>query len=115
MHEVGIVQSILDTVEPAAREAGAARVSSVALRIGEMREVVPEALAFAWEALCSERPLMAGTELSVENVAPKSACNACGAEFAHDRFHCRCPQCGSADTRVLAGRELEIASIEIEE
>ncbi|MED9893915.1 MAG: hydrogenase/urease maturation nickel metallochaperone HypA [Collinsella sp.] len=38
----------------------------------------------------------------------------CGEVFDHDRFHCRCPQCGGANVRLLHGRELDIASIEIE-
>ncbi len=115
MHEVGIVREILNTVEDAARGANASCVVSVSLRIGEMCEVVPEALDFAWETLRAECPLASGAELHVETVLPASACRDCGAEFDHDRFHCRCPECGSANTRLLHGRELEIASLEIEE
>ena len=49
MHEIGIVNGILKTVIDTAREAGASRVVSVKLRIGDMCEVVPESLDFAWE------------------------------------------------------------------
>ncbi len=115
MHEVGIVREILNTVEDAARGANASRVVSVTLRIGEMCEVVPEALDFAWETLRAERALTCGAEMHVETVLPASSCRDCGAEFDHDRFHCRCPECGSANTRLLRGRELEITSMEIEE
>ena len=95
MHEVGIVNGILDTVIRAARGAGASRAVLVTLRIGDMTEVVREALA-------------------VEEVHPQSECLDCGEVFDHDRFHCRCPQCGGANVRLLHGRELDIASIEIE-
>ena len=44
MHEVGIVNGILDTVIRAARGAGALRAVLVTLRIGDMTEVVREAL-----------------------------------------------------------------------
>lgn len=115
MHEVGIVREILNTVEDAARGAGASRVVSVTLRIGDMCEVVPEALDFAWETLRAERPLTKGAELTVETVLPASTCLDCGVEFEHDRFHCRCPECGDANTRLERGRELEITSMEIEE
>ena len=40
MHEVGIVNGILDTVIRAARGAGASRAVLVTLRIGDMTEVV---------------------------------------------------------------------------
>ena len=114
MHEMTIVSGILEAVAPVAREAGAERVVTVSLRIGDLREVVPEALDFAWEVLCEEDPLMEGCALAVEEVHPRSRCRACGEEFEHDRFHLRCPACGSRETELLAGRELDIVSIEIE-
>ncbi|MCI7730121.1 hydrogenase maturation nickel metallochaperone HypA [Enorma burkinafasonensis] len=114
MHELGLVSGILETVTAAAREAGALRVVSVTLRIGDLREVVPESLDFAWEVLGEEDPLTAGSELVVEEVHPRSRCLACGAEFDHDRFHLRCPVCGSAATTLLAGRELQIVSMEVD-
>ena len=77
-------------------------------------EVVPEALEFAWEALRLDDPLTEDCELSFEEVGPRSACLACGAEFDHDRFHVRCPVCGSDGTRLLRGRELDIVSMEVE-
>lgn len=115
MHEVGIVNDILDTVTTAARGAEASRVVSVSLRIGDMCEVVPDALDFAWETLRERDALTAGCALEVERVRPQSACAACGAVFDHDRFHCRCPRCGSAEARLLHGRELDIASMEIDD
>ena len=54
MHELGIVSGILDTVSRAARDAGALRVVAVTLRIGDMREVVPETLDFAWDVLSED-------------------------------------------------------------
>lgn len=94
--------------------AGASRAVLVTLRIGDMTEVVREALDFAWETFRDEDPLTRGCELAVEEIHPQSECLDCGEVFDHDRFHCRCPQCGGANVRLLHGRELDIASIEIE-
>ncbi len=68
MHELGIVSGILETVTAAAREAGASRVVAVTLRIGDLREVVPESLDFAWEVLTEEDPVTCGCELEVEEI-----------------------------------------------
>lgn len=114
MHELGIVSGILDVACKTAREAGASRVVSVTVRIGDMCETVPEAMNFAWEALREEDPLTLESEMVVERVHPRSACVQCGEEFDHDRFHCRCPKCGSGQTMLLRGRELDIVSLEIE-
>lgn len=89
MHEIGIVNGILKTVIDTAREAGASRVVSVKLRIGDMCEVVPESLDFAWEVFREDDPLTGESELEVEDVHPRSRCLACGHEFDHDRFHLR--------------------------
>ena len=114
MHEIGIVNGILKTEIDTAREAGASRVVSVKLRIGDMCEVVPESLDFAWEVFREDDPLTGESELEVEDVHPRSRCLACGHEFDHDRFHQRCPACGSPQTRLLQGRELDIVSMEVE-
>ena len=103
MHELGVVSGIIDVVLRTAREAEASRVVAVSLRVGDLCEIVPE-----------EDELTRDAELRVERVAPRSACVQCGAEFDHDRFHCRCPVCGSGQTLTVRGRELDIVSIEIE-
>ncbi len=114
MHELGLMSGVVDTVVASARHAGADRVISVRLRIGDMTEVMDEALRFAWEVLRDEDPLTKDAGLEVDYVRPRSLCLACGNEFEHDRFHLRCPDCGSAETSLLSGRELDIVGIDIE-
>ena len=58
--------------------------------------------------------LYEGGELVLDFVKPKSHCLDCGAEFEHDRFHLLCPECGSRLTMVTEGKELHIASIEVD-
>jgi len=114
MHEFSLMQSVLDTVETSARKAGAVRVTAIRLTIGEMAEVVFDAMEFAFEALSPET-LSEGAELSMRSVIPRSRCCVCGEEFTHDRYHWACPSCDSLATELIAGRELFIDSIEIEE
>ena len=113
MHEVSLMSGILEAVEQAAREAGAQRVTVIALTIGDMTEVVPESLSFAFEAL-SEGTMAEGADLRVTYVRPRSRCVDCGCEFEHDRYHLKWPQCGSWSTMLLAGREMLIENIEVE-
>ncbi len=51
MHELSIMQSALSLALDQARQAGAARVHTIRLRIGALSGVVPDALEFAFEAL----------------------------------------------------------------
>ena len=110
---MSIIAGVMDAVVPSADQAGAQRVLAITLRIGDMTEVIDEALEFAFEAL-TEGTMCEGAKLVVNKVHPRSLCFECGAEFDHDRFHRVCPECGSYETRVVAGKELEIESIEVD-
>ena len=114
MHEFSLMQGILDSVTPVALQNGATRVTGIALEIGIMTQVVDECMTFAFDALTEDDPLYKGAELTMDFVDPKSRCLDCGVEFDHDRFHLKCPECGSAATMLLRGKEMHIASIEVE-
>lgn len=107
---------VLDAVEESARQAGATKVLKVSLSVGEMTEAIEDALVFAFEALqdLEEHELSRGAELAITMVRPKSHCLECGAEYEHDRFHMLCPECNSFATELIAGRELQIDSIEVD-
>ena len=77
MHEVSLMSGILEAVEQAAREAGAQRVTVIALTIGDMTEVVPESLSFAFEAL-SEGTMAEGADLRVTYVPTISSARSAG-------------------------------------
>lgn len=113
MHEFSLMTSVLDAVEISAKEHKAQKVVEVRLVIGEMAEVLDDAMDFAFEAL-TPGTIVEGARLIMTKVVPKSRCIACGREFEHDRFHFACPACDSLATELLAGKELYIESIEIE-
>ncbi len=113
MHEFSLMTGVLDAVESSAKENNATRVVEVRLVIGEMTEVLDEAMQFAFEAL-TPGSILEGATLSISKVKPRSRCLACDTEFEHDRFHFFCPKCESLATELLAGKELYIESMEIE-
>ncbi len=113
MHELGIMTGVMDAVEKSAVQAGATRVLKVSLSVGEMTEAIEDALRFAFDVLV-EGTMSEGAELEINMVRPKSHCHDCGADYEHDRFHMLCPECGSFATELIAGRELQIDSIEVD-
>lgn len=114
MHELGIMTGVMDAVTKSAHDAGAGKVLKVTLSVGEMTECIQDALEFAFEALTEDDPFVRDAELTINMIKPKSRCLECGAEFEHDRFHMFCPECDSFATELLAGRELQIDSIEVD-
>ena len=114
MHELGIMTGVMDAVTKSAHDAGADKVLKVTLSVGEMTECIQDALEFAFEALTEDDPFVRDAELTINMIKPKSRCLECGAEFEHGRFHMFCPECDSFATELLAGRELQIDSIEVD-
>lgn len=113
MHELGIMSGVMDSVQQAANDAGADRILKISLSVGVMTEAIEDALRFAFEAL-AEGTMCEGAQLEITMIEPKSICLECGAEYTHDRFHMLCPECGSAFTELLQGKELRIDSIEVD-
>ena len=114
MHELGLMTGVMDAAVKAAREAGAVRLLSVKLSIGEANEAVEDALFFAFDALAAADPFTEGAVLDLTMVRPRSICLECGEEFEHDLYSRLCPACDSFATELVAGRELSIESIEVD-
>jgi hydrogenase nickel incorporation protein HypA/HybF len=110
MHELAIANSVAAV---ALRHARRRRVLSVELRVGHLRQVVPDALRFAWEMVTPETAL-AGSELQLVEVPARGRCRACGVESELDGFPLACPACGDLDVEVVAGEELSVESLDVE-
>lgn len=113
MHEMGIMEGVLDSALKSAQQAHALRIRKITLSIGDMTECIDDALQFSFEIL-SENTLAQGATLVLNKVSPRSVCLDCQKEFDHDRFHRQCPYCQSYSTDLIAGRELSIDSIEVD-
>ncbi|HET7327827.1 MAG TPA: hydrogenase maturation nickel metallochaperone HypA [Nocardioidaceae bacterium] len=109
MHELAITQSVVDAV---IEHVAGARVRVVNLRVGRLSGVVPEAMRFCFELVTAGTPLD-GARLDIEEPAGAARCHCCGESFDTDDLILLCA-CGSADVEVTAGKELTVASVEVE-
>ena len=112
MHEVGIMQETLRMAEEQTRKSGGERIHAIRLRIGRMSGVVPDALQCAFEVLRAGT-LAAEGKLEIEALPVVCWCGACQKEFAAEDFIFECPACGQLSGKLVRGREMEIASLEI--
>ena len=111
MHELSIADAVREIVE---RNARGRRVVTVELRIGHLRQVVPDSLEFAWQLVTSGTALD-GAELKTDYVAASAQCNGCGNETDLTAFPACCGACGSPDVEVSGGDELLVEALELEE
>ena len=126
MHELSLSSAIVETVE---RHADGRRVTVVTMRIGALRQVVPDSLAFYFEIVVARDGLRWGPS-GPRAVSALLRCPDCAHEWdpapspvashggpfdAIPALPCfRCPECGSGGAEVLGGGEFEVESIEVE-
>ena len=111
MHEMAISSAVLESV---LRHAAGRRVMGVRLRVGHLRQVVPDSLEFYW-GIVTRDSACEGAVLEQELIPARLACAGCAGEWEIELPVFRCPSCGGADVTVIAGDELEVESIEVEE
>ncbi|MBA3530122.1 MAG: hydrogenase maturation nickel metallochaperone HypA [Propionibacteriaceae bacterium] len=110
MHEVAIMQSVVDMV---VERAAGRRIAAVQLRVGMLSGVVADAMRFCFDVVTVDTPLE-GSTLEINETPGRASCQSCGIEFAVDDLILLCP-CGSADVRIVAGRELLVTSVKLKE
>jgi hydrogenase nickel incorporation protein HypA/HybF len=59
--------------------------------------------------------VMEGAELVLEETPATGRCRACGEESRLDGFPLACRECGGHDIEVVAGEELRVESLDLEE
>ena len=110
MHELAIAEAVVAIAE---RHAAGRRVTRVEVAVGHLRQVVPQALEFAFE-LVAQGTVLEGAELALQEVPAAGRCRACHAESRLDGFPLTCRTCGGWDVAVTAGEELRVESLDLE-
>jgi len=114
MHELAIAQSIVQSVEREKARRGLGKISAVGVRIGELTDLMPEALDFGFQALIAEGDL-AGCILKIDRVPVAGTCNTCHQSLTVQNLVFSCPHCYSTDLDIQSGQELEIAYLECDD
>jgi hydrogenase nickel incorporation protein HypA/HybF len=111
MHELSLADAV---VRIACAHAGGRRIESVEVKVGHLRQVVPDALAFAF-TLVAEGTEAEGAELLMEEVPAAGFCRGCGTESEFESFPLACEACGSLDVELVRGEELLVDALTLEE
>ncbi len=111
MHELSLCEAIAATV---VKHAGERTAAGVVVRIGHLRQVVPDALAFCW-TLLTEGTDLEDCALEIEEVPAVIRCTACGEESTLDVPLMICRACEADDVVLLSGEEFQVASLDLAE
>jgi hydrogenase nickel incorporation protein HypA/HybF len=109
MHELGITQNIVAIVTEHAR---GARVKRVALEIGKLSAIMPEAIRFCFD-VCARDTLLEGAELTIAEIEGLGRCSSCDTRVTLAQLFGRCSACGSSQIQCIAGQEMKIKEMEL--
>jgi len=113
VHELSVTQQVLDIAVSKASEAGATRIKSINLVIGDMSSIVDDCVQFYFDLL-SRDSIASGARLSFRRVPMKVHCRNCGHEFTPAGENWQCSQCGEWDVEIIAGKDFYLESLEVE-
>ncbi|MDN5345521.1 MAG: hydrogenase nickel incorporation protein HypA/HybF [Clostridia bacterium] len=105
MHELALIQEILDTVMARAWQSEVSQVTLIKLSVGKISGALPQALEFGFDAAKRGTPLE-GARLVIEEVEPLLQCNSCQQTFTSDGWAFICAACGGSDVRIIKGQEV---------
>jgi hydrogenase nickel incorporation protein HypA/HybF len=111
MHEMAITEGIIDLC---LLHAAGRRVRSVDVEIGNLSSVGTEAIEFCFDA-CSRDTLLEGATLSIVRIAGQGECLECGAILPMIELFAACQECGSNRVTIIAGEELRVREIEVDD
>ena len=114
MHELSITQSILEIALRHGKQAQATKITDLHLVIGQLSSVVDDSVQFYWDMI-AEGTLAEGAKLHFKRIPARLECQDCGQPYTLESNQLEgCPACESAKVKVVAGKEFQLESIEIE-
>lgn len=113
MHEVGLIQQVIDLVEDYAEREHAGVIRSVKMRVGDLSGAVPDSLTFAF-GIVRRDTVAKDAELIIEREPVICFCCGCDKEFMPSGAVYECPICGTLSVQIMSGRSLQVVSIEVD-
>ncbi len=116
MHEFSICRAIVDAVldELSKLGPGRGRLARVRIVAGASRQIAPENIVMAYEAMIKNTPAD-GSILEIESRPITARCGRCGWTGEIKGFAYMCGSCGAGDIELTGGKELFLDALEIEQ
>ncbi len=109
MHELSLCKAIAET---ATQHAAGRPIEAVNLRIGHLRQVVPQTLEYCW-TIATQETALAGSDLFVDYVPAAVTCRECQSLTTLEDPVLRCGSCDSSLVDMVSGDEFMIESIDV--
>jgi len=113
MHELSIVQSLIELCEENARANNSNSISKVAIKVGKLSNIEPELLKTAFETFKLET-MCKNASLTIDIADVKIECRECSKISTLDKNEFLCPFCKSDNFTIIDGEDMYLMSLELE-
>ena len=112
MHEISLIEQVLEIAIEQAKKRGGNRIHQLNMRLGEISGVVPEALQFAFDSLKSGTAAEQ-SQLEIDCKPALLECPRCQQSVSTESYPDLCPSCGDVISTLIQGTELDLVSVEV--
>ncbi len=114
MHELGIMNDVLETALRVAGQNGGKKVTKITLKIGAMSGVMPQYVQSFFKVIAKDT-IAKDAVIEIETDPAVYLCLECGANTEYDSPGPEyvCHKCGSPSLRLLSGYGFQIVSVAI--
>ena len=113
MHEVALVQAIVETVLKQAKAQKAKHVKWVKIRFNALTSHSADHMQFSFDIVKKDIPLLKKTKLKLKELEPLLLCK-CGNKFLGHNLPDVCPKCGSVQVTAVNSTDMVLEGFEIE-
>lgn len=110
MHELGILSSLVHTVEGIVHKEGLTEVEKIVIDVGELSGIVPRYIEQCYPAAVY-KTFMEKTALEMVVVPGIVKCRGCGRVASVTAEDLCCPDCGGLDLEILEGNDMVVREI----
>ncbi|PKM64712.1 MAG: hydrogenase nickel incorporation protein HypA [Firmicutes bacterium HGW-Firmicutes-20] len=111
MHEIGVLEEAVRTVERIAKDKQIDKIRFVTLEIGELTGYLPVFFEKYFPVIVENRPALHNAELHMQIVKGEAICTECQSLYNVIKNEGCCPSCKSRSKKILGGQEFLIKDI----
>lgn len=110
MHEISLLENILEIIESHAQSEGFDQVKKICLEVGRLSCVEQDALRFGFDVVM-KNTRAENAELEIRQTEGIGVCQQCGQTVRIETLHDPCSECGCPGVFVTGGREMKIKEL----
>ncbi len=115
MHELGIMTNVLELALEYAQQNKVKKIRAINLTVGAISGIVPKFAQMFFNHI-SKGTIAENAKINIQKTPVRIVCRSCGVETEIETQNSSfsCIECGSEAIQLISGKEISIASIEVE-